>query len=149
MYSNAPLDKKLTLNHPDQSQQHTIVDMGDEFYMVGRPHPMIDGSQRALRILKEANDPEVAVLLIDFILGYNSSMDPVGELVEAIQNAKRIVQKNGGHLEVVASVCGTDGDVQDRTLQTKLLVDCGAVVFQSNALATQYCVHYLSEVNHD
>lgn len=59
--------------------------MGDEFYMVGCPHPMIDGSQRALGMTKEANDPEVAVLLIDFILGYNSSIDPVGELVEAIQ----------------------------------------------------------------
>ena len=54
MYSNGPLDKKFTLDHPNQSKENTIVDMGDEFFMVGRPHPMIDGSQRALRIIKEA-----------------------------------------------------------------------------------------------
>ncbi len=110
VYSNAPLDKKLGLSRPDQSRENTIVDMGDEFYMVGRPHPMIDGSQRAIRIVKEAKDPDVAILFLDFILGYNSSMDPVGELVDAIQEAQQIVLNWGNHLEVVASVCGTDGD---------------------------------------
>jgi FdrA protein len=147
VFSNAPLENALKLDHPDQSRENTVIDMGDEYYMVGRPHPMIDGSQRALRIIKEANDPQVALLLIDFILGYNSSMDPVGELVEAIQEAKRIAQKRGETLEVVASICGTDGDPQDVALQTKMLIDCGVVVFTSNAQAAYYCSNYLREVN--
>ena len=143
IYSNAPLDKKMTLDHPDESRENTIVDMGEEFYMVGRPHPMIDGSQRAARIIKEANDPEVGILLIDFILGYNASMDPVGELVEAIKEAQRIAGIRGDKLEIVVSICGTDEDPQDLRLQTQILTDCGAVVFQSNAQATQYCASRL------
>lgn len=149
VYSNAPLDKRLLLSHPDQSRENTIVDMGDEFFMVGRPHPMINGSQRALRILKEANDPDVAVLLLDFILGYNSSPDPVGELVDAINKAKEISVQRGRNLEVVASICGTEGDPQDIKMQTQFLVDCGVKVFSSNAQATQYCISLLSEANHD
>ncbi len=50
--------------------------------MVGRPHPMINSSQRALRIVQEARDPNIGILLLDFILGFNSSMDPVGELID-------------------------------------------------------------------
>jgi len=144
VYSNGPLDKKLILEHPNQSKENTIVDMGDEYFMVGRPHPMIDGSQRALRIIKEAQDPQVGIILLDFILGYNSSMDPVGELVEAIQKAQQIVQKRGDSLLVVASMCGTEGDPQDLALQTKMLNDCGVVVFSSNAQATQYCANLLT-----
>ena len=139
VYSNGPLDKKLVLEHPDQSKENTIVDMGDEFFMVGRPHPMIDGSQRALRILKEAQDPETGLLLLDFILGYNSSMDPVGELVDAIQKAKQIALNRGDELPVVASMCGTEGDPQDIALQTRMLKDCGVIVFKSNAQAAEYC----------
>ena len=149
VYSNGPLDKAHALTHPDQSRQNTIVDMGDEFYMVGRPHPMIDGSQRALRILKEAQDPQVAILLLDFILGYNSSMDPVGELLDAIIKAREIAQKRGGELLIVASICGTDGDPQDVHMQSDLLKENGVVVFSTNAQATDYCVQVLQEMRHE
>ena len=149
VYSNGPLDKAHALTHPDQSRQHTIIDMGDEFFMVGRPHPMIDGSQRALRILKEAQDPQVAILLLDFILGYNSSMDPVGELLDAIIKAREISHKRGGELLVVASICGTDGDPQDIRMQTDLLKENGVFVFSSNAQATNYCMQVLQEMQHE
>jgi succinyl-CoA synthetase alpha subunit len=147
-YSNAPLDKQLLLLDPEKSRENSIVDMGDEYFMVGRPHPMINGSQRALRILKEASDPEVGILFLDFILGYNSSMDPVGELVDAINKAKEISSRDGRNLEVVASICGTDGDPQDLKMQKQLLLETGATVFDSNAEATKYCVTLMHEVNH-
>ena len=147
VYSNTPLEKSLKLDHPDSSKFNSIVDMGEEYYMVGRPHPMIDGSQRAIRIVREARDPEVAIILLDIILGYNSSMDPVGDLADAIIEAQKIGKHQDRSLEIVASICGTADDPQDLNLQTKLLHDCGCVVFQSNAAAVQYCVGLLSEVN--
>ena len=70
--------------------------MGDDFYTLGKPHPMIDGTQRRRRILNEARDPSVAVLLLDFILGYNASPDPVGDLLDAIIEAKKLVLERGG-----------------------------------------------------
>lgn len=148
IYSNAPLNKADKLSHPDASMQHTLVDMGDEFYMVGRPHPMINGSQRAQRIIKEARDPQVAIILLDFILGYNSSMDPVGELAESILEAKKIAKNQGRQIEFVASMCGTDGDPQEMDLQVKILRDCGVKVFGSNASAVYYTISVLKEINY-
>jgi FdrA protein len=148
VYSNAPIDKTRQLTHPDKSIENTIVDMGDEFYMVGRPHPMIDSSQRAGRILKEAQDPQVTVILLDFILGYNASMDPVGELVETILEAKKIAESQGRRLEFVASICGTSTDPQDLAMQIQLLKECGMTVFTSSAAAVQFCVGLLEEANH-
>jgi FdrA protein len=139
IYSNAPLDKKLQLDHPGHSQENTIVDMGDDYFMQGRPHPMINGLERKKRILQESEDPEMSILLLDFILGYNSSMDPVGEVLEAIIDSKKRAHDRGGYLSVVASVCGTENDLQDVKIQTQMLKDAGVIVFSSNAQATYFC----------
>ena len=135
IHSNSPFDRKNNLADPDQSIEHTIVDMGDDIYTIGKPHPMIDGTLRKRRILAESRDPQVAVLYLDFILGYNASMDPIGELVDAIREAKWNSEQRGSTLTVVASVCGTEADPQDVDLQIKLLQEAGGLVFRSNALA--------------
>jgi FdrA protein len=113
--------------------------------MVGKPHPMIDGTMRKRRVLAECQDPKVAILYLDFILGYNASMDPVGELVDAIREAKRLVAQRGGSLTVVASVCGTDGDPQNIALQKQMLRDAGVIVYSSNAEASLACCRLLGK----
>jgi FdrA protein len=133
-----PLDLKYRLDDPDHSIEYTIVDMGDDHYTVGKPHPMIDGAMRKQRILAEGRDPQVAILLLDFILGYNASMDLVGEQLEAIIEAKQMAQKRGGALTVVASICGTDDDPQDLSLQIGMLRESGVIVFLSNAKAAHF-----------
>lgn len=145
VYSNSPLDPRFALDNPDQSCAHTLVDMGDEYYTLGKPHPMIDGALRKHRILTESLDPQAAILFLDFILGYNASSDPVGELLDAIIQAQRAAADRGSHLTIVASFCGTEDDPQDLHLQTKLLKDQGAYVFSSNARAALFCAHLLAE----
>ncbi len=113
--------------------------------MAGKPHPMIDGTMRKRRILQEARDPEMAVLYLDFILGYNASMDPAGDLVDAIREAKHLALQRGGELSVVASLCGTEGDPQNRALQEKILQEAGAIVYASNAQATLACCRLLGK----
>ncbi len=145
VYSNSPLEPKYKLAHPDRSIEHTIVDMGDDFYMVGKPHPMIDGAMRRRRILAECQDPQMAVLYLDFILGYNVSMDPVGELLDAIIKAKQIYKQRGGALTVVASMCGTEADPQDMKLQEKMLREAGVIVYRSNSRAAAACAWLLGK----
>ena len=101
---------------------------------------MIDGTLRKQRLLAELQDPEIAILLLDFILGYNASMDPAGELRDAIKYAKRC----DGELTVVAPVCRTDGDLQDLDSKIKLLKEAGAIVFMSNIRATAFCCELLN-----
>ena len=145
IYSNTPLDSAFLLDNPDQSQAHTIVDMGDEYYTLGKPHPMIDGSLRNKRILSEGLDPQVAVLFLDFILGYNASSDPAGELLDAISQAQQNASNRGAHMTVVASICGTEGDPQDLNLQTQMLKDQGVYVFNSNSRAALFCAKLLAK----
>jgi FdrA protein len=148
VYSNAPLEESQRLPDPSQSREHSLVDMGADEFTSGRPHPMIDSSQRRERILAEARDPEVAVLLLDFILGFNASADPAGELIPAITRAKEEVRRRGGFLCVVASVCGTEEDFQGFAKQVKLLEGAGAVVLPSNAQSAEFCatlIQYLQE----
>ncbi len=145
VHSNSPLAAMHSLPDARRSLEHTFVDMGDDQFTAGRPHPMIDATQRHDRILFEADDPKIAVLLLDFILGYNSSPNPVGDLVDAIAGAKRKLEQAGGYLSVVASVCGTERDPQDLNQQEKALRDAGVVVFSSNAQACYFAREVLRE----
>ena len=74
--SNVPLRDDLTLQDPHMSVEHTVVDLGEDFFTRGRPHPMIDPGVRNERILREAADPETAVILLDVVLGYGSHENP-------------------------------------------------------------------------
>lgn len=143
VYSNTPFDKEWLLDNPTRSFKNSIVDMGDDYFMQGKPHPMINGLERKKRILQEAKDPNMAVLLLDFILGYNSSADPVGEVIDGIVEAMEQAKQRGGYLSVVASICGTEGDPQDLIMQTKMLEEAGVMVFRSNEEATRMCLELL------
>jgi FdrA protein len=136
--SNAPLDGMRELADPMRSKAHTLVDMGAEEFTAGRPHPMIDATLRRERILAEAQDPQAAVLLLDFILGYSASPDPVGDLLEVIGEAKHAARQRGGYLSVVASICGTDEDPQELRQQTRALQEAGVVVLPSSAQAALF-----------
>lgn len=146
VYSNAPLDKRFKLENPEISLEHSMVDLGEDYFTQGTPHPMIDATQRRKRILKEAEDPEVGVLLLDFILGHIASPDPVGDLIEAIQTAKGMAVRRGGRLTVVASICGTDQDPQGLGRQKRLLDQAGVLVFPSNYQAARFCSDLLLEL---
>jgi len=143
IHSNVPLDLGLGLENPNTSVGHTVLDMGDDAYTLGRPHPMIDPTMRKQRITLEGQDPEVAVLLVDFILGQNASGDPVGDLVDPIQRARETAQARDGELTVVASICGTEADYQDLSLQRRLLEDAGVIVFPSSTRAALFCAQLL------
>jgi len=145
VYSNAPIDPQFALEHPEQSRENSLVDMGDDFYTRGRPHPMIDSSQRARRILKEAEDPAVAVILLDIILGYNCSMDPAGELLGAINSANEIAARRGGRIGFIASLTGTELDTQGYESQRQALERAGVITFGSNAAAAEFCLRLLRD----
>lgn len=147
VHSNIPLEKRYRLERPDVSREHSLVDLGDDFFTRGRPHPMIDAGERRKRLLQEAADPEVVVILLDFILGYVASPDPVGDLLDAIHEAKEIAVRRGGHLTVVASVCGTDLDPQNPAQQKSALERSGVIVFASNARAVQFCARIIHAAN--
>lgn len=128
IYSNATLGSSLKLENSLKSEKNTVIDLGEDEFTVGRPHPMIDYSLRNRQILHEAENPEVAVILLDIVLGYGSNMDPAGELVPVITKASKKVL-------LVCSITGTDQDPQKRNKVASALESAGAIVMPTNAAA--------------
>jgi len=111
---------------------HRVIDLGDDAFTVGRPHPMLDARIRREWIEKEGRDPETAALLLDVILGHGTPPDPVGDLLPAIRSAH-----DDGRVAVIASVCGTDADPTPRAVQVAALRAAGVIVLDSNAQAAR------------
>jgi FdrA protein len=137
VYSNAPLLAGHQSPDSTRSLKHTAVDLGEEEFTVGRPHPMIDNDLRIRRLYREAQDPEVAVILLDMVLGYGAHPDPGSELGPAVRKARQVAAQEGRDLIVVASVTGTKGDPQGLDGQVRALEETGAVVCESNAAAAR------------
>jgi FdrA protein len=123
------------LADPTRSAGHAVVDLGEDVFTSGRPHPMIDPTLRIDRLRHEAEDPEVAVLLLDVVLGYGAHPDPAGALALVIRAARAGRRAKGGELAVIASVVGTDEDPQGYGKQRAILEEAGARVADSNAEA--------------
>jgi succinyl-CoA synthetase alpha subunit len=145
--SNLRKEPGLALPSPHRFGGHTIVDMGDDVFTLGRPHPMIDPSLREERIMMEAADPETALLLLDVVLGYGAHEDPCGPLAQTLAKAKAGVAGRKGSLSIIASITGTERDFQNRSEQQKKLEAAGCLVMPSNYQAALMALHVIRKVN--
>lgn len=143
IYSNIPLKPEWRLSEERRMYGHRAVDLGDDAYTRGRPHPMIDPGLRLKRLQEEANDPQVGVILLDIVLGYCSHPDPAVIYAPAIRAARAQASQAGRALSIVISLCGTEGDPQQLSVQASMLREAGAEVYASNADAAQRCIALL------
>ncbi len=127
IYSNVPLDPSLKVPAPPGS--HICLDLGEEEYTVGRPHPMIDPQARVEMLRETYRDPSVGVILLDVVLGYGSHPNPAGELAAACKEAVE------SGIVVVAYVLGTERDPQNLQRQRQILRDAGCIVTETAARA--------------
>jgi FdrA protein len=98
---------------------------------------MIDNDLRIRRMMQEAADPEVGVIVLDVVLGYGAHPDPAGELGPAIGRARELAEQQGRELLVIASVTGTREDPQGLERQVTALEDAAAIVCSCNAAAAR------------
>ncbi len=147
VYSNVPINKELKLENSLVSQEHTIVDLGEDEFTVGRLHPMMDNELRIKRLEMEAEDPEVALILMDVVLGHGSHPDPAAELGPAIMAAKETAVKAKRRLDVIITLSGTDLDPQGMADQQVVLEKAGAQVFLSSDRAVRYAARLVRQLN--
>jgi FdrA protein len=135
--SNVAIEPRLKLADATRSQGHCVIDLGADEFTVGRQHPMIDSDLRIRRLMQEAADPEVAVIVLDVVLGYGTHPDPAVDLGPAIHKAREQAASEGRGLIVVASVTGTAADPQGLSRQVAGLEEVGAIVASCNAAAAR------------
>lgn len=110
---------------------HMMIDLGDDEFTRGRPHPMIEPATRDAPLAEALADETVGVVVLDVVLGWGSHPDPAGQLVRALGNWA------GTGPMIVASVVGTEADPQVRSSQVRKLTDAGIILAASNASATE------------
>ncbi len=129
VHSNIPLRPDLGL--PAPAGAHICLDLGEEEYTKGRPHPMIDPAARTEIMRAEAFGGDIAAVLLDVVLGYGSHPDPAGEIADVCSD---LVASGAA---VVAYVLGARADRQGLDRQCRTLRDAGAIVTASAAEAAR------------
>lgn len=131
------------------SAGHEIIDLGDDMYTQGKPHPMIDPEKRIEMIKKAGDNPETAIILLDVVLGYGAHDDMATELAPAIKEAKAAAQKDGRELVVLGTVVGTSADPQNFARQKQILEEAGVIVCESNNKAVRTALAILGHTIKD
>ncbi|TMH25780.1 MAG: oxidoreductase, partial [Betaproteobacteria bacterium] len=135
LYCGGTLAAEAALILRDAGAPGECVDLGDDRYTRGRPHPMIEPELRNEHIVRAAADPAVGVLLFDVMLGYGAHADPAGVLIAALKGAQK---------PAIASVTGTEQDPQRWSLQVAALRAAGVHVTPSNAHAAMLAASVVS-----
>jgi len=131
-----------------RSDGHEIIDLGDDSYTLGRPHPMIDPTARRDRLPAVFDDETTAVVLLDTVIGFGSADDPAGAIAPVIEDGLARAARAGRQVAVVASVCGTNADFQGYQEQRSKLVQVGVTVLPSNAAAVRHALALIAEPTH-
>jgi FdrA protein len=131
--TNAPAGGATKLDGEPPADVHACLDLGEEEYTRGRPHPMIDPLARAELLAEVGAQPGVGVVLLDVVLGYGSHPDPAGALAPVLAPLRDL----RADLLFVASVCGTETDPQVASRQVATLTAAGVQVAPSNAAAAR------------
>ncbi|MCB1971540.1 MAG: hypothetical protein KDG54_14160, partial [Geminicoccaceae bacterium] len=135
--SNVPVPGASATGGPG----HLLLDLGDDEYTRGRPHPMIDPSVRDEPLAAALRDPANAVVLIDVVLGHGGHADPAGAVADVLKRHR------GPGPVVVASVTGTDEDPQGLAGQIAKLEAVGVEVQPSNADAAEAACAHLDQTH--
>lgn len=143
--SNVAKKEEEKIHDITKIEGNVLLDLGDDEFTVGKPHPMIDPALRLERIVKEAKDQSVGVILLDFELGYGSHEDPVGITIPAIKKAKEIASQEGRHIVFIGYICGTKQDMQNYDKQKQMLEAEGVILAHSNVQAANIAAKILAE----
>ena len=125
---------------------NVVLDLGDDEFTAGRPHPMIEPELRNERLVLEMQDPGVGLVLLDCVLGYGSHPDPAGVLADGFQKARDIAASRGIDLVGIASVTGTAGDPQSYRTQVRKLEHAGVVTCMFNCWAVLLAVDVMKHL---
>lgn len=119
---------------------HIVVDLGDDMYTQGKPHPMIDPAKRIECMREAVDDPSTGVVLFDVMLGYGSHEDMAGALLPVIHELQDKAEGTGRKVFFVATVCGTRKDEQGYDDAVAKLKEAGVTVCETNKLAVRTAI---------
>ncbi len=122
-----------------------IMDLGDDMYTQGKPHPMIDPEVRVNKLEEVLEDETTGVILLDVVLGYGSHPNMAGALAPSIEAALAEAKESGRELYVIGSIVGTEQDPQGLADAKQQLEDAGVIIAPSNERAVRYALKLMNK----
>ena len=110
-----------------------ILDLGDDFYTKGKPHPMMDSEVRKKNmedLTAEISDP--VIVLMDVVLGYGAEGDPASELAKSIRKVREAKAGRKEQVIFIVNLLGAKEDPQDPVKQAECLRAAGAYVYEGS-----------------
>ncbi|HCA7054241.1 TPA: acyl-CoA synthetase FdrA, partial [Staphylococcus pseudintermedius] len=126
-----------------KTEAHAVIDLGDDIYTQGKPHPMIDPEKRIEMLEASIEDETTAVILLDDVIGNGSHDDMATELAPTISKAIQHAKDRGRNIVVLATVVGTEQDHQGYQQQIDILKRAGAVICETNDQMVRTAIHLL------
>ena len=123
-----------------QLDGNVVIDLGDDAYTQGKPHPMIDPAKRIECMQEAVDDESTGVVLLDIMLGYGSHEDMAGSLIPTIKELQAKADAAGRKVFFIATVCGTRRDYQGYDEAVNKLKDAGVIVCENNKLACRTAI---------
>lgn len=146
------LDIPGSKDHPDgvilDHGPHKVIDLGDDAYTKGRPHPMIDPTARIEVLRAAAEEEDTAIILLDFVIGYGGHENVSAVFAEEIKRLREELAEKGRQVLFIGSVTGTDRDPVDYSTQVNRLKEGGIYIMDSNAKAVHFAVKALHAIEY-
>ena len=138
--SNVPIPGADKARAGGEGGEHVLLDLGEDEFTVGRPHPMIDPTLRDRMVLDALSDAKTRVILLDVVIGYGAAADPAEALIALLPpaNARKAI--------LIASICGTEADPQSYSRQRQALSNAGIIVAPSNAHAAEFAIAVIASI---
>lgn len=119
-----------------KTNEISIIDLGDDFYTQGKPHPMIDPSIRVDILEEKMKNRKVDIVLLDNVIGYGANEDMASFTSKLSSKYKDTL--------FISSITGTSLDFQNKDDEKKILEDAGVLVAKNNEEAIKYAIYALN-----
>ncbi|WP_415936878.1 acyl-CoA synthetase FdrA [Streptomyces sp. 039-1] len=133
---------------PRLPSRHCVLDLGDDVFTAGRPHPMIEPAVRTPWLAASLRDPSTAVVVVDVVLGHGGADDPAGAVAGVVAAELAALRTAGEQPPVVLGfVVGTPDDPQDLNGQVQALREAGVTVLDSSTTVAESVADILTTID--
>ncbi|WP_329126693.1 acyl-CoA synthetase FdrA [Streptomyces sp. NBC_01465] len=133
---------------PQLPSGHCVLDLGDDAFTAGRPHPMIEPAVRTPWLAAALRDPSTAVVVVDVVLGHGGADNPAGAVARVVSAELGALRAAGAPPPVVLGfVVGTPEDPQDFHGQVRALREAGVVVLDSSTTVAETAADILAKID--
>ncbi len=138
IYSNSPVKSVLLNSDTRFLKEHSVIDCAHSSFAPSARSAMLSTVKRNHRMISEAYNRTVAVILADWYGGLGCTGEQLEDLAECIRKSIKTAEDDGRHIAVGVIITSGEGSPVSRRTAAETLRQAGADVFYSADEAAEY-----------